>query len=91
MVYCMSPVCSCSTILILIFVGSIVSFGGSCPWNMSAIFLSASSLSVSIGTNGASGVRFLNVLISYVDVWVSDLAKEILDILVFSGNNSTVS
>ena len=62
-----------------------------CPWDISAVFLSASIFSVPKGDNRASGSVCLSALIKSVDSWVAALAEEIPVIMVFSGNDSTVS
>ena len=58
---------------------------------MSASILSASRFSVPKGANGAAGDRFFSVLIRYVATQESESAEETPGIVVFSGNNLTVS
>ena len=57
---------------------------------MSAIFLSASNVSVPTCENRVAGAGFSSALIKYVVAWVATSAEEIPVIVVLSGNNSTV-
>ena len=43
------------------------------------------------GTNGMTGAGFFSEMIKSISVWVAASEEEILGIVVFLGNNSTVS
>ena len=58
---------------------------------MSASFKRESSFSVTKGANGVDSAGFFSALIKSAVAWVAAMAEEIPGILVFSGNNSTIS
>ena len=79
------------TILVCVLVVSSLVFGVIWTWKISASFLSALIFYVPKDANGTAGTGFSSELINYVAAWVAALAEEITGIVVFSGNNSTVS
>ena len=81
----------CCTILVWVPVVSSFIFGVIWTWKISASFLSALIFYVPKDANGTAGTGFSSELINYVAAWVAALAEEIPGIVVFSGNNSTVS
>ena len=81
----------CSTILVCVSVVSSLVFGVIWPWNISESFRSALSFSVTKGANCAAGAKFFSALIKYIVAWVSVFVEEIPGILLFPGDNFTMT